>query len=78
MAHDLGMPTIFLRYNPDNFRVNDKLVKISNENRQKKLLEWVNNLKCNQQTLKGYLTCIYSMMDTMGKILKLIFWLIFD
>ena len=59
ISQALGMSTIFLRYNPDNFKVNNKLTKISNKTRQKKLLEWLRYLKTPQENLKGYLVCYY-------------------
>ena len=38
ISQTLGMPVIFLRYNPDKF----KGIEISNHTRQAKLLEWIN------------------------------------
>jgi hypothetical protein len=39
-----GLPVIFLRYNPDTFRVSNKLVKISEQMRMEILLLWIKKL----------------------------------
>jgi hypothetical protein len=36
-----GKPVIIIRYNPDVFRVNDKIVNVSDKKRHELLLRWV-------------------------------------
>jgi hypothetical protein len=36
-----GSNVIFIRYNPDSFKVNDKIVKVSDKKRQECLLLWI-------------------------------------
>jgi hypothetical protein len=40
----LGLPTIFIRYNPDKFKVNGQVKNITQLSRQKNLLKWVDYL----------------------------------
>jgi hypothetical protein len=38
----LGLPCVFLRFNPDNFRVENKLQKVSMNERLDLLVRWIN------------------------------------
>jgi len=42
----LGLPCIFLRFNPDNFRINNKIQKINMNERLKLLVKWIE--KCSE------------------------------
>ena len=37
-----GIPCIFIRYNPDNFKINNKQINISDNTRHSILLKWIN------------------------------------
>ena len=39
-----GVPVVFIRYNPDNFKVNTKLVKIPERKRQDVLIAWIKKI----------------------------------
>lgn len=39
ITHSLGMPTIFLRYNPDDFKINGKKQDVDEEERLEYLKE---------------------------------------
>jgi len=47
-----GLPCVFLRYNPDNYRVNGKLVKFSASKRHDILVKWVR--KCIREKMDGF------------------------
>ena len=48
-----GLPLIFIRYNPDNYRVNEKLMKTTDKQRHDLLIRWVK--KCiSYKTFFGY------------------------
>ena len=57
MSQAVGLPTIFVRYNPDNFKKNNKIVKITDNNRQTQLIEWIKHFKEVEYKLTGY--CVY-------------------
>ena len=56
-----GMPTIFLRYNPDTYKVQKGLKMFSTSQRLDYLLRWTKHLQ--QQTPTGYLQVLYLFFD---------------
>jgi hypothetical protein len=48
-----GLPVVFLRYNPDGFRVNQKTMKVSDRIRHRILVQWIK--KCLREFQPGLL-----------------------
>lgn len=67
ITQSLGLPTIFIRYNPDIFRDKDsKIVYVSLIEREKILLQWVQYLlktPPNIENKEQYLRCVYLFYD---------------
>jgi len=64
IAQALGMPVIFLRYNPDEFKNNNKNAEITNNQREDILIQWVKYLMNSQPTNQDqYLRCAYLFYD---------------
>lgn len=66
ISQTLGMPTIFLRYNPDRYKVGNKIVDTSRNNRHKTLVKWL----CHLLTLEpeelvehGFLSVVHLYFD---------------
>ncbi len=62
ISQSLGMPTVFIRYNPDNYRVDGKLVKPSDILRLGKLKEWIKHvMKMSADDIKkaGFLSVVH-------------------
>lgn len=54
------MPVIFLRFNPDNFRVKGKIQKVNMQKRLEVLLKWVDySLKYDVEKFKSVLNVKY-------------------
>jgi hypothetical protein len=48
-----GLPVVFIRYNPDGFRVNQKIMKVSDRIRHRILVQWIK--KCLREFQPGLL-----------------------
>tara|TARA_R100001163_G_C5068360_1_gene208486 strand:+ start:1445 stop:3634 length:2190 start_codon:yes stop_codon:yes gene_type:complete len=61
IQQSLALPTIFIRYNPDSFKIDNKIINVSNANRMQKLGEWISHTKNNITT--DPLTVVYLFYD---------------
>jgi predicted GIY-YIG superfamily endonuclease len=59
---DAGMPIIFIRYNPDNYRNNDNIIVRHSKGRQQLLLDLIKGIS-NRQEMKEGLSVFYLFYD---------------
>lgn len=61
-------PVIFIRYNPDNFKRNGKIVKYNQNERERILIKWVKQLIENKPKTDTYLSVLYLFYDEYDEI----------
>ena len=66
ISQALGLPTFFIRYNPDNFKINNRASKITDNTRHKDLLNFTKYYK-NITELKYYCSYIQLFFDDYKK-----------
>ena len=62
ISQSLGMPTVFIRYNPDNYKIKKILQKTNKNIKLKKLKEWIkyiSDFDFNDIRTNGYLSCVF-------------------
>lgn len=68
ISQSLGLTTIFIRYNPDEFKVDNKKKSVSINNRLKVLGEWLNHLlNIETNEIPGFLSVVYLFFDEYNK-----------
>jgi len=68
----IGMPTIFIRYNPDKYKVNNVTIKTSKINRQNTLLKTIYELKFLQpKNTREFLRVCYLYFDDFDGMIQL-------
>ena len=68
ITNSLGMPTVFLRYNPDDYKVKNKKVKTSDKQRHETLIRWLKYyMKTPPTSQKEFLRVIYMYYDGFEK-----------
>lgn len=63
IAQSLGMQTIFIRFNPDNYRVNKKLVNTCIKDRHDTLIRWIKALVDLEPSSDSFVSAIYLYYD---------------
>jgi len=63
LSQELGMPTIFIRYNPDSYIVDNKAKKTSDNKRLSKLKEWLDYCLSEDYKVESYLSALYLYFD---------------
>ena len=63
ISQALGMKTLFIRYNPDKFKVNGRLSKTSDNERCKQLIAWLKHTKETNYEFKGFCSYIELFFD---------------
>jgi hypothetical protein len=61
LSQAYGMPTIFIRYNPDKYKIGNKIIEPDDNKRLKKLKEWISFI--SKRKLEGYLEVLYLFYD---------------
>jgi hypothetical protein len=67
ISQSLGMQTIFIRYNPDGFKINNKKKIVLNTTRHKMLCEWLDTLIEIKANKLDFLSVMYLYYDEFNK-----------
>ena len=67
ISQTLGSKVIFIRFNPDSYKVNNKRKNISNKKRHKHLLKCLNHMMNKKYNKLEYLSVVYLYYDNFDK-----------